>query len=471
MKCLPSSKLPQAQGNVLHDWHAEILAIRAFNRFLLEECRQLALGGPSMTSPFLRRRTAEEMISPSSDRSSSGGRDCENVNNSSSSERERESETCNYWHAQPFAWREDVALHMYCSEAPCGDASMELTMAAQTDASPWEIPIPPASPVPLSSSSSPPAGPTPTLTPTLPGRAYFSLLGAVRRKPSRGDAPPTLSKSCSDKLALKQCTSLLSSTTSLLVSPAYLRALILPAAQHDEVGCRRAFSDVVGEGRMASLKTNRTWSSTTTAAAITGGYAFHPFEVRTTDLEFKFSRREVARRAAAAATTITTNTTDGTKGKTTAASNLAVAWTAAPTSSSTSSPSSTTTTTTPPIRIATRTAKALEEATLGGTLQGRRKFDARGASFASRRRLWGLAAEVARLLALGGGGASSSSTSAAVEIERALMSVGAGAGNGRMYGEVKQCRLLAPRRRIKEDVRREALRGWVRNEGDDGFSL
>lgn len=452
MKCLPSSKLPQAQGNVLHDWHAEILAIRAFNRFLLEECRQLALGGPSMTSPFLRRRTAEEMISHSG-------------SDSSESESEgEESRNCNCWHAQPFAWREDVALHMYCSEAPCGDASMELTMAAQTDASPWEIPIPPASPVPLSSSAADP-------TPTLPGRAYFSLLGAVRRKPSRGDAPPTLSKSCSDKLALKQCTSLLSSTTSLLVSPAYLRALILPAAQHDEVGCRRAFSDVVGEGRMASLKTNRTWSSTTTAAAITGGYAFHPFEVRTTDLEFKFSRREVARRAAAAATTITTNTTDGTKGKTTAASNLAVAWTAAPTSSSTSSPSSTTTTTTPPIRIATRTAKALEEATLGGTLQGRRKFDARGASFASRRRLWGLAAEVARLLVLGGGGASSSSTSAAVEIERALMSVGAGAGNGRMYGEVKQCRLLAPRRRIKEDVRREALRGWVRNEGDDGFSL
>ena len=45
MKCLPVSKVPQANGNVLHDWHAEVLAIRGFNSWILEECAMLAQSG------------------------------------------------------------------------------------------------------------------------------------------------------------------------------------------------------------------------------------------------------------------------------------------------------------------------------------------------------------------------------------------------------------------------------------------
>lgn len=98
MKCLPSSKLSHAQGNVLHDWHAEILAIRAFNCFVLDECQALTTGSKS-ASEFIRRRSSTEMVAtPDSvaDPDDSAG-----------------------WHGQPFAWREDVLLHMYCSEAPC----------------------------------------------------------------------------------------------------------------------------------------------------------------------------------------------------------------------------------------------------------------------------------------------------------------------------------------------------------------
>lgn len=91
MKCLPQAKLPLAQGNVLHDWHAEVLAIRAFNRFVLDECKLLAEGGPEAESLFLRRRHVEELPSA----------------------------TTTPWCGQPFTWREDVKLHMYCSEAPC----------------------------------------------------------------------------------------------------------------------------------------------------------------------------------------------------------------------------------------------------------------------------------------------------------------------------------------------------------------
>jgi tRNA-specific adenosine deaminase 1 len=85
MKCLPQSKVAQAQGIILHDWHAEILAIRSFNRFLLDECYSLA-SAQRDASDFIRLRSLDERT---------------NVN------------------SQPFTLKDDIALHMYCSEAPC----------------------------------------------------------------------------------------------------------------------------------------------------------------------------------------------------------------------------------------------------------------------------------------------------------------------------------------------------------------
>jgi len=139
MKCLPTSKLPLAKGNVLHDWHAEILAIRAFNRFLIDECADLSATG-LRSSAYLRWR----------DDSERGPADF-----------------------QPFALKEDVGIHMYCSEAPCGDASMELVMGEQEDATPWELP--PANAEDRDSACEQP----------LRGRGYFSELGIVRLKPCR----------------------------------------------------------------------------------------------------------------------------------------------------------------------------------------------------------------------------------------------------------------------------------------------
>ena len=85
MKCLPQKSIPQAQGVVLHDWHAEILAIRSFNRFLLEECHFLAV----------TKKTSSEYV------------------------RVREEHERTGSHSQPFALNEGINLHMYCSEAPC----------------------------------------------------------------------------------------------------------------------------------------------------------------------------------------------------------------------------------------------------------------------------------------------------------------------------------------------------------------
>ena len=448
MKCLPASKLPQARGTVLHDWHAEVLAIRAFNRFVLEECRQLALR-PDAESLFLRRRTPadhDEVIVPASA-------------------------------GPPFLWRPDVRLHMYCSEAPCGDASMELTMAAQEDAAPWEVPAPAAA---TTTSTVRNSGTPPPETAPLPGRAYFSLLGAVRRKPARADAAATASKSCSDKLALRQCVSLLSSAASLLVapgptrrcplspttsahppatgpasetpgfatededqdhaSPVYIRTLVLPTAQYSARGCQRAFGGDGGEGsgRMAPLSPQPQpqpqpprWDA---------GYAFHPFAVRTTASEFTFSRRAVALRGALTAC------------------NLAVAWTAPALlgSGSGQEPGS-----------GMGVGMGIEESTLAGLVRGRKAVDARGrgASALCRRTMWALAVEVAGLLA-------SSDPDSVAEVRRAL--AGSAAREGEQpgtYAAVKASALLAPRRRVKEDVWAVALRGWVRNEGDDGFVL
>ncbi|KAK3310895.1 adenosine deaminase/editase [Chaetomium strumarium] len=391
MKCLPASKLTQANGAALHDWHAEVLTVRAFNRFLLDECRRLARDATAQ-SEFLRRRTPAERPLQTD---SAGG----------------------LWHAQPFAWREDLTLHMYCSEAPCGDASMELIMSSQADATPWAV----TTPMPPRVSPAPSPSPDPSVTstasprsspPALLGRGHFSQLGIVRRKPARGDAPPSYSKSCSDKLALKQCAALLCSLTSLFVSPrgVYLASLVLPKSQYSPEACRRCFAAGGGgtgeeeeaRGRMDSVS-GRVWNDT--------GYGFNPFRVETTDREFEFSRRRLA------------TAEDGEADVKMAASNLAVAW--------------------------TRDGE-VEEGLIGGVLQGRKAFDLKGASVTSRRRMWAAAVEVAAALGED-------------EISRDL-------GKG-TYGGVKEGELLDARRRVKEEVRQKALKGWLRNTGDDKFRL
>ena len=106
MKCLPAAKVQKTKGYVLHDWHAEVLAIRAFNHHLLQECCRIT-ACPGEGSLLLRRTKPADKIDVTLNR--------------------------------PFAFCDDVKIHMYCSEAPCGDASMELVMKAQADDTPWSI--------------------------------------------------------------------------------------------------------------------------------------------------------------------------------------------------------------------------------------------------------------------------------------------------------------------------------------------
>lgn len=134
MRCLPASNPALlANGHVLHDWHAEVIALRAFDHFLLQEAN-LFESSPGFESNLLRRRAPHEISHVSGQ--------------------------------QPFGIREGVRIMMYCSETPCGDASMELVMEAQEDPTPWPV----TSHDDCTSSQ-------------LLGRGSFSQLGIVRRKP------------------------------------------------------------------------------------------------------------------------------------------------------------------------------------------------------------------------------------------------------------------------------------------------
>jgi tRNA-specific adenosine deaminase 1 len=260
---------------------------------------------------------------------------------------------------------------------------MELTMAAQDVATPWDVP-----PDTVNFSTDSDA--------SLPGRAYFSKLGIVRRKPARGDAPPTLSKSCSDKLALKQCTSLLASLTSLFISPenAYINTLVLPASQYSPTGCQRAFSE---HGRMQSLKGYQ-WAS---------GYAFTPFIMDTTSVEFKFSKRAVSQRS----------------------------------DKITSSP-----------QAAAWLASHIEETIHGGVIQGTKPFDVKGASNLSRRRMWLAARDLA-----------DRPCEDLEDIRNVL--------NCCTYDQVKTGTLLIDRAMVKGHARGTALTGWIKNDGDSSFTI
>jgi len=290
MKCLPASKVPQANGNVLHDWHAEVLAIRGFNSWILEECALLAQAGREGDGQWIEW---------------SGG---------NTHEAQQLDPGLNP--LPLFKLKPDVQIHMFCSQAPCGDASMELTMASQEDATPWANAAPSSNPDDMI------------------GRGHFDRLGVVRRKPARPDAPVTMSKSCSDKLALKQVTGLLSGITAKLVQVdgCYLRTLVMPEAETVSEAVKRAF------GREGRMKVLNDWEGTK------AGHQFRSFDVRTTGRQFAYSAQ----------------------GAEAGGSNLSALWT--------------------PKR---------QEILVNGVLQGRKQFDIRGASITSRRGLWKLALEVA----------------------------------------------------------------------------
>lgn len=158
-----------------------------------------------------------------------------------------------------------------------------------------------------------------------------------------------------------------------------------------------------------------------------GGYAFREFRVETTGLEFAFSRRAIL--TSSDSSSVEVEVAEG-KAKKLIASSLATSW--------------------------TLNGPRDGEGLVGGVLQGRKQFDVRGASLVSRRKMWALAKEICSMMGLEGDG----------ELQRVLGSAEI------MYDEIKEgSTLLEGRRRAKEETKRVALKGWVRNTGDGSFKL
>lgn len=353
----------------------------------------------------------------------------------------------------PFELHENLSIWMYCTCAPCGDASMELCMAAQEDSTPWDV----------SSPNTPNLGdePNPTMQ-LLDGRAYFSILGVVRRKPSRADAEPTLSKSCSDKIAVKQVTSILSFPASLLVAPtksAYIKSFLLPAEEISRVACDRCFGS--GEtGRFKPLK-NKIW---TNASAPGLEYAYHPFEVRSLPTDRFKSLWDYDKSA------------DPAKAKNYKPGNISAVWTAAPTHAvqslqSKGSPPSTN----------------LLETLVNSVRQGYHISSPSGrkASALSRARMWDLLREVMELLSTHslerngaatvreeriGEGLASAADSAIRDQGSHYESLLSSETYASLKQRVSENEACQSRKQALADVR-EILGNWIPNHGDEDWTL
>ena len=323
---------------------------------------------------------------------------------------------------------------------------MELCMAAQEDAAPWDF------------SSINASGPTNDVGPTkqlLDGRAYFSILGVVRRKPSRADAEPTLSKSCSDKIAVKQVTSILSFPTSLLVAPtqsAYIKNFLLPEEEISRVACDRCFGD--GEtGRFKPLR-GRKWGDGSGPGI---EYSYRPFGVRSLPIGRFENLWEYGKAK------------DPAKAKNYKPGNTSAVWTAAATRAT---------------KSATKGSTNLRETILNGVKQGYHITSPSGrkASALSRARMWELLREIIQLLpsptlkdfdeVTGGGDreetvAAEDDTQKQQHFRENLLSCDS-------YACVKQRALVTAvsqtRKQVLEDVR-AVLGNWIPNHGDENWSL
>lgn len=78
------------------------------------------------------------------------------------------------------------------------------------------------------------------------GRDNYSLLGVLRTKPGRADSPPTLSMSCSDKIARWCVVGIQGALASHILDAIYVDEIILggvdlPAEEGVREDCERAF--------------------------------------------------------------------------------------------------------------------------------------------------------------------------------------------------------------------------------------
>ncbi|KAJ7781626.1 adenosine deaminase/editase [Mycena metata] len=168
-KCLPSNKLP-ADGEALHDSHAEVLARRGAVRWFLEEigrCRSTAF----------------------------------------------QSDWIHIYDDTRYALKKDARLMLYVSTVPCGDASMRFLSSSQDEE--------------MAALKDSAIRPPTDLALAARGRDNYALWGVLRTKPGRADAPSTSSMSCSDKIAAWSFLGIQGALGSRFLCPVYIDSVIV----------------------------------------------------------------------------------------------------------------------------------------------------------------------------------------------------------------------------------------------------
>ncbi|PWY72418.1 hypothetical protein BO70DRAFT_431791 [Aspergillus heteromorphus CBS 117.55] len=513
-KCLSASQIPHCKGLVLHDWHAEILALRAFNYWLLGEVRGViemersaaaaaaaaattstasasagtgivsvseAVSEKKKTSPFVRRRPERDQHTPASTP--------EAAEAETEPPKQKKKTT-----SPPFELHPSLKIYMYCTCAPCGDASMELTMAAQEDPTPWEIqPHPQPQNLPETPTQTPQEPePEPEPNSLLNGRAHFSQLGIVRRKPARADASSTKSKSCSDKLALRQVSSLISRQMGLLVAVtrnAYLAGLVMPEGEISAVGCGRAFGGGVGGG-WGLWRGGLGWG---VGERDGQGYRFSPFQVLRVEgalVEELWAFGKPRGRDAGTGTGTATdpgpaNGNENTSGNGNGAGNsaagkykpgtISAVWIAAPSGSCLGFNPADGTKQLPKLR-GSRTG--LYETIIGGVKQGYKASGpgprVRGASALSRAKMWGFVRDLVGERELDQNRSQSRNEDGVDQDEKGDRDqLGRIVGEA-SYGGFKKAALSTEAGQARERAMQDAkkvLVPWVPNSGDEGWGL
>ncbi|KDQ06247.1 hypothetical protein BOTBODRAFT_121766 [Botryobasidium botryosum FD-172 SS1] len=225
-KCLPASRLSQ-NGDALHDSHAEIIARRGAVRWLFEEIiRATSASSGKCTSSWIEK----------------GGD--------------------GMW-----VLKAGVSVHMYVSTLPCGDAStLSLSLAQEPEMAALK-------------STSSDVRPT-TVTGASRGRDNYSALGVLRTKPGRADSPPTLSMSCSDKIAAWTLLGIQGALLSDIMRPVYLNSIIIGEV---EVDARRTVLQECERAFVHRLRTH---------APLPELFSSQPIQILFTDVSFPSSRSQ-----------------------------------------------------------------------------------------------------------------------------------------------------------------------------------
>ncbi|SCU95551.1 LADA_0G16204g1_1 [Lachancea dasiensis] len=188
VKATPNLELGRSDGKILHDCHAEILAVRGFNTVLMRQAIMLQDGRHSEADCDLIEKSTEGL-------------------------------------AVKGSW----SFALYVSRAPCGDASMDLLKSDDSASFTEDDHCQYADP---------------NVKTVLRGRFNYKKRGFVRTKPGRKDSSVTLSKSCTDKLCCRQFLSLFNALNwDLFLQPVFLKYLVVPQVTEAlKSGFNRAFN-------------------------------------------------------------------------------------------------------------------------------------------------------------------------------------------------------------------------------------